>query len=439
MQRPILLLVLAQALLYLIVAPTVVASLEDSLTQRAYLGIQLEQIVFFLAPFVALYFALSRRRLASHIASVQVDGGRMLLLNAVFVAYEMAYWSTVARLGLFTRRVGTEVIAEIFGNLSFVELLVVRFHDTTVFLFPVLFLVIALRATERRLVRGAAVMLALSLASLLLHTLLNSRLQLVLGAAALTIVYLRLRPAPTRRELAAGATAFVLASLLLMGIVFAIREESTLFRGLVHGQDELFEERGADAAFVVNEWVRRVDCVDLIAEIRPSLERGGFEWGGAWRIPFFMMVGAFVDAAEYAVIKAEGITTAKSWMLERHTTIGLHDYYSCALTDAFGNFGVVGYLLCATYFAFAVALAERLLRARRPAALLLGVAVFLHVAVFEAEMFTHLFGWLKFAAAVILLLTLNPIRSMTLAADRASPAQGRAGLPGGSLPSAPAG
>src|SRR5262249_33465812 len=72
------------------------------------------------------------------------------------------------------------------------------------------------------------------------------------------------------------------------------------------------------------------------------------------------------------------------------------------------------YLLAAFYFAVVILVAERLLYSSRPNALLLGIALLVHVALFEAELFTQLFGWVKFAPAVLALMFLNPIRSMSL-------------------------
>jgi hypothetical protein len=415
LKSPVFPLVAAQAVVYLLVAPALVVWLDDPGARRGYATVQIEQLVFFLIPFFAIYLALATPRARSHIVAVEVSAKRMLFLSAAFLAYDITYWVTVARLDLFTRRLGTDVIAELFGQLSLHELFVLRFHDTTVFLFPALFLVIALRATDRHIRRIGKFLLTVAVASLLVHTLLNSRLQLVVGAFALAVVFMRLRPPLGRRVLVKAGSTFVLVTLLLMASTYAIRENRDWF-GAAGPDDAAADrlERLGDPSHMANEWIKRLDCVDLVNTIKPSLSRSGFAKGEAWRVPFYMLFGAFLDSEEYAAVKAEGLTTAKAWLLDRHTMIGLRDYYSCALTDAFGNFGYFGYLLAAFYFAIVILVAERLLYSARPNALLLGIALLVHVVVFEAELFTQLFGWLKFAPAVVALMFLNPIRSMKL-------------------------
>jgi len=433
LKSPVFPLVAAQAAIYLLIAPALVVFLDDPGAREGYATVQIEQLVFFLIPFFAIYLALATPRVRSHIVAVEVSPKRMLFVSVAFLAYDITYWVTIARLDLLTRRIGTDVIAGLFGQLSLYELFVLRFHDTTVFLFPALFLIIALRATDRSIARIGKFLLAVAIASLLVHTLLNSRIQLVLGAVTLATVFMRLRPPLGRRVLVKAGTMFVVVALGLMAFTYVIRENRDWFgaAGIDEGPADRLE-RLTDPGTLANEWIKRLDCVDLINTIEPSLSRSGFAKGEAWSVPFYMLFGAFVDSDTYAAVKAEGVTTAKAWLLERHTTLGLRDYYSCALTDAFGNFGYFGYLLAAFYFAIVILVAERLLYSSRPNALLVGVALLMHVALFEAELFTHMFGWLKFAPAVLALIALNPIRSMNLS----TPARAKSAMDG-SLRTAP--
>jgi len=43
----------------------------------------------------------------------------------------------------------------------------------------------------------------------------------------------------------------------------------------------------------------------LINTIEPSLSRSGFAKGEAWRVPFYMLFGSFLDSDEYAAVKAD--------------------------------------------------------------------------------------------------------------------------------------
>lgn len=228
------------------------------------------------------------------------------------------------------------------------------------------------------------------------------------------VVYLQLSPTRSAgRKFAVALLAPVLlvgALTIISNVRLALEKDGEI--GLSAFILGTVATSGGGETLVVDEWLKRLDCVDLVAQMSPSLERHGLEWGNAWRTPIFMLVGYLIDPGEYMRLKEEAMTTAKAFLLAEHTDIRARDYYSCALTDAYGNFGAVGYLLAAVYFTLATMAIMFAFNSSSGALLILGAFGFVHTMTFEAELATHLFGWIRLLPAVVLLVAINPIRRL---------------------------
>jgi hypothetical protein len=176
------------------------------------------------------------------------------------------------------------------------------------------------------------------------------------------------------------------------------------------------------AAYIEEGYVRRLDCIDLIQRIEPSLARSGYELGAAWRVPAFIALTQFVAPSASDEYKRTARTTAKSYLLERHTDLDPGDYYSCALTDLFGNFGVAGFPVGAGLLALAFVMTRRVMSGGVPIlgnhVYWIGLVLAAHLIPFEQEFSTYLFGWIRYLPAALALLLINPV---TKAGTRPAP------------------
>ena len=413
------LVVFAQAAIYLFVAPVAVTVMDG--TWDDYVWIMIQFFIFFCVP-LATILALMVRRNPLPISKVEVDDRRLALLALFSIGFELAYWHTIFSVDLITRRIGTEVIAEAFAALSFPQLLIIRLHDTVVIAMPALLLLVCLRAVRSSQRIAGWCLFALAIASFAAHTLLNSRLQFVLGLLLLAAVLFQI----VKVEL--KATAIIRGLLACIAVLYALTVISNL-RNVVATDGELTfaaldpislsddPALQTASALFAREWIHRLDCADLVQRMNDSLETEGFEWGRAWYYPVFMLYGAFSDPEKYEYLKRDAMTTAKAYLIERHTDLDLRDYYSCALSDAYANFWVFGYLIAAIYFGIAVTLVHRALSSRSPVAFIVGILAFAHVSAFELELITHLVGWVRVIPVAAVLLAINPITRIYRAAQ----------------------
>jgi len=166
-------------------------------------------------------------------------------------------------------------------------------------------------------------------------------------------------------------------------------------------------------AYIEEGFIRRLDCIDLMQRIEPSLSRSGYELGAAWKVPAFIALTQFVVPSASEEYKRTGRTTAKSYLLERHTDLDPGDYYSCSLTDLFGNFGIAGFPFGAGLLALAFAMTRRLMSGRVPIlgnhAYWLGLLLAAHLITFEQEFSTYLFGWIRYLPAALAVILINPV------------------------------
>lgn len=414
-RNPLVLALGTQVIVYSLLAPWIIHAVSGS--PDRYLWILLLYLVFFVVPLAFLSHLFLDRRPLSPILEVEVAPLRGLIAAVCFLVFEGIYWLSVLRAGLLTRRVGTEEIAAIFSDLSSIELAVLRMHDTTGLVMPAIFMVVALRATASVHRRIAALLFVVATTSFLVHTFSNSRLQFVIGCLVLGLAYLQVIPRPIDLRRAFGMSMLALAAayavILIANVRGVVAADQSLTLGLLMPFGDASSEIAASTSEVlVTEWLSRLDCVDLVAQMYPSIEANGLELGIAWRNPLFMIYGSFTDSVEYEMIKASAMTTAKAYLIEEHTALGVRDYYSCALTDAFANFGVLGLLAAAVYFALAVYFVQRSLSASRPVIFLVALVGVTHVALFEAEMISHLLGWIRLLPALLLVLFFSPIAAL---------------------------
>ncbi|MBA4381380.1 MAG: hypothetical protein C0406_02335 [Sideroxydans sp.] len=149
-----------------------------------------------------------------------------------------------------------------------------------------------------------------------------------------------------------------------------------------------------------------------------SLQSGGYEWGLAWERPLVTLLGQTIGLEKAAEYKINAITTAKSYLMEKHTNILSKDYPSCMVTDLWGNFWIYGLPIAAGIIAMCfVVLRHGLNSSIFPAVFISSLVFAFYFVIFEKEFIDWLFGWIKLLPGIALLVILNPIRNIRRIAD----------------------
>jgi len=155
----------------------------------------------------------------------------------------------------------------------------------------------------------------------------------------------------------------------------------------------------------------RLNGVDLIAIIADNVEAQGPALGTAWAVPFVLSLDPIVRTPFTVEAKRANLTSAKTWLLLRYGGVGKADYYSCMLSDAYGNFSVYGFLLAALVVGPILAVSTASLRwSAAPAGIVFAAFAITRVLPFEQEFESILFGWYKLVPFVVVALAVYPLR-----------------------------
>jgi hypothetical protein len=155
----------------------------------------------------------------------------------------------------------------------------------------------------------------------------------------------------------------------------------------------------------------RLNGVDLIAIIADNVEAQGPALGTAWAVPFVLSLDPIVRTPFTVEAKRANLTAAKTWLLLRYGGVAKTDYYSCMLSDAYGNFSVYGFLLAALVLGPILAYSTAALRwSAAPVGLVFAAFAITRIMPFEQEFESILFGWYKLIPFVLVALAVYPLR-----------------------------
>lgn len=409
------------AVLYTVVAPALVQLGEDATAvdgNENYPHIQMLVVALFLFPLGFAYRLLGNQICNQGCLKLELylSESKVILFCIFFLGLEVAFTVLALNSNMYVRRIGTEVIAEVVGDLDMFSLVVLRTHDLIIL--PVIALLAILMPSIKRQTKGWVHMIAkltfvTIVCSFVLYALMNSRALLVFLAVALLF-------AQIFKDTAKIVFSRRLLLLLAVGVLYGVVVVSNIRNhGPEAGASEIlnpisFMTEPDSNAFNKWEWTQRLDCVNLIAKMDGSLQRHGYEWGNAWERPLVTMFGQLVGLDRATEYKLAAITTAKTYLIEEHTDIALNDYPSCMVTDLWGNFWIYGLPVAAILIALSFALLRYgLTESLSPTGFVISLAFAFYFVTFEKEFIDWLFGWVKLIPAIALLVILNPIKKIT--------------------------
>jgi hypothetical protein len=406
------LLMYGQALVYVYVAPALAARDVPAATQSQYVYFMAAAAAMFMAPFLGIYRVSLRRRARRAAAAepLHVRTAPAAFLVGGTVVLAVGYLFVALTRGLLYRRLGHEGLAAAQLDLTLVEF---AFYRTFIEAAPFLTILYLLGGRVARFPSQAVRALwRVGLASVSLcyglHVLVNSRLYglLFLGAVYGIRLVSDAKPRAFRPERLALAFVALFAGFYVLQVTQNVRGRIAN-GGSAFDVQNLVPAGAPDDGDLGSEW--RLNGIDLMALIADRVDAEGPALGKAWAVPLVVSLDPIVRTPFTEQLKRAALTSAKSYLLLSYAGIALPDYYNCMLTDAYGNFGVPGFLLVAGVLGVLVAYCtDAMTRCRRPATVILACFVLSRLLPFEQEFAMLLFGWFKLVPFVGGLLLLNP-------------------------------
>jgi hypothetical protein len=324
----------------------------------------------------------------------------------------MTYFVVGAKYGLLYRRIGEEV-SSIQLSMNIVEFALYRaFIELGPFIIAVQFLLLRTQTDmSPRLRRWGWFGLTLTTLLFMGYAIVNTRLTALMILAILYALVNVTSDSHRRLGLNAvlGTAVLAVAGLYALRVVVNVRLSVARGEGVFALQNFLPVATREGQLDDTLRW--RLNGVDLIAIIADNVEAQGPALGTAWAVPFVLSLDPIIRTPFTVEAKRANLTSAKTWLLLRYGGVSKADYYSCMLSDAYGNFSVYGFLLAALALGPIIAVSTAALRwSAAPAGLVFAAFAITRALPFEQEFESILFGWYKLVPFVLFALAVYPLR-----------------------------
>lgn len=418
------------ALIYLELAPTLALTFNQRAsllslpapTAAEYALIQTLLWVAFLGP-LWFFYRLKAPERSNPAVRTRIVPAHWKVACAMGVVLPALYLGELLTRGIVFQRVGTLRAAQRVIDLPTTAYAIIRLFEDSAYFLAAIFMLLRIRARSSSQRLWATAALVSVSTGFMIPAAVNSRLNsatflfsLVAWRAVLSPGSLALTQAIRRTGLAA------LVAALLFGEV-ALNARRIIPPALV---GESVPAPSFYSPLGPGEGLARLDCVDLIARTEATIFRDGPALGAAWQsVPW--LVRRYVDPVGFDAFRATGRTTGKGYMLRRYLGVDAPDYYSCSVSDQFGNFWIFGFLLSGVFFGLAFQIIHRTVMAldRTNPRALLAVMFFASAWLqFEKEASSMLFGWLNVLPILLVLMIFPPIRRVDLTPAESAPCAG---------------
>ena len=421
------LVVYAQAILYLHVAPTLYSTQIDEPLQTVYLWLQLGALALFEMPFAVIYavrMESDRARKGWRRYRLVMPAWRVRLVSIVAIAYGLGFAALGVRYSLIFIRIGGGPLLERFGDLPMPIWVAYRLYaDAGGFLLSVLLLLfISVRTTGARF----WLLLALLVTGGVFGTFVfvNSRLDAaVLIAMCTGVIVFAGRRGGFRnkvpwRPVLLGALLGVYAFKVTATVRHNILVEGELKPEWVYNPFAKLSEQ--KTGYVATPLALRLNGIDLMARITPRALDDGFALGRAWKNGLLTFVWILTDREQLAEVKRNFMTDSVNYLMARYTNFFSSDYFSSALTDVYGNFGPLGFVLTALFLGLLLAQGALLvLRAGSAPKLIVGLFALYFALPFEHQTMSTVVTMVKVLPMLALvLLVVGPLSGRRVLAPK---------------------
>ena len=389
----------------------------------AFVALIIASLLLFQIPMLAIYSRLTRTNAAApelQPRTVSSLGSTIFAIGSLLLAALFLY--IIQRYGLRYARIGGDGAAEALIGLPTWVFAVFRLYQTNVlFIIAVLFL---LRHFSGDV--GGRQLFSLAITANVgvwtYFCIINSR------GGLLNLTILVLAGYVLRRRQNSATIGSIAISTIILGLGYILIVGSVNYRLYATGGDlqrSYFTQLDTRATGD-EQGTERLDCIDLIAQITPRLNDEGPALGRAWE-PYTWLVRRYTDPAGFDRFRRNLKTTAKSYLGDEYLDKSFTDYYSCTLTDLYGNFAAAGFVIGAIIFALGFAFLRRVLFVgSRAWVFMLGLWLMPRLLLFDQEAGNLLFGWITQIPFIIAFLLCGPFSEQTTPA-RPVPHEGRYG------------
>lgn len=318
----------------------------------------------------------------------------ILPFTIFYILLPILHFLILFKYEIFNRRIGTETIALIYGDMNGLDKFFMKIYDNSQFAYLIICFYI-LRFNKKFQYRSIFKFVYLiNFFYVIIFSLFNSRASLIIFILLFYIVdgfFLQISKKLVRKLLFFGISFFV--------IVSSIRYIPLMILENVQIKD-----------IVKNEIIYRANCSRFFNEVYEATSNKGFLYGETITTPFLSL--SAIMGSENAKDKIRNAETgSKQYILNNFLYKDNKDDCSCAVVDSYVNFGIVGIIfLTLIYFVWLLFLYKLMhFKYLKTHHFLMIIIFIFSILLYEIDGFSILFSFIKFIPIIIIYFIFNPV------------------------------
>lgn len=407
--------VYCQAFVYLNLAPTLSIGQYRYDDALLYVYLQVASVFLFELPLIIFYFKIFKKttNLPSSSPAVFIDMPRCYFLLFITLSLSAVYVYMLVSSDYIFTRIGSEQKALKVVEMSSSSIWIVARYSEKIS--PILLCMIMvmrknlLKSKERWL---AFAVLGVGIVAFGVPLLINSKLSFIFFLSPFVMLYLYENGAFLIFKGTNLRVAFVVGFIVVYGMgVTANFRSDYFYHNMVKSEfflSWLYEKK---SVYAPDKATDRLNGLDLMVLITPKMNSMGPALGKAWENPIFLFFGTLLDKKKADEIKSNYNTNAKNYLIDKYTNIQTADYYSCVLTDLYGNFWLFGFIFAGIFFALIIAWVQRIFELKiRTWHFIVGVYIFIVIQTFDSEFIGMVANAVQMVPALLFVFFVNPIQ-----------------------------
>lgn len=347
---------------------------------------------FFFLP-IFLFFVYFKTYKTKYLYEIKVVNP--FWVSIIFLILPIIYFFILLKYDILSRRIGTENIAIIYGDMAFIDKFFMKLYDQSQYVYLIIgFFTLRLnKYFKNRLF--FKITLIFNLLFLAGFSLINSRTA-ILFFVLLILLFDKLFYTISKK---AKFNLLVIASIFFL-LVSLIRYVPTLY---LKGNSSINE-------IATTEILNRVNCSTFFTEVVKATEKKGFLYGKSFPNPLLSLTALLGDEKSKEKIRVAE-TGSKQYLLNNYLQNDNKDDCSCMVVDSYANFGIFGLLyssftiIILLLFIYSLGATKTISSTRFSLIIILIFSVFFY----ESDGISNIFSFLKYLPAVFLFWLLNPI------------------------------
>jgi hypothetical protein len=358
----------------------------DNLSVNFYL--QIIVFIFLVIPLVCLTFL----RVKTYKFEFEIKNVLPFILTYIFLP--VVHFLILVKYEIFNRRIGTETIALVYGDMNGIDKFLMRIYDFSQFAYLIICFFILKYALSFRYRTTFKIVFYFNFAYITIFSLFNSRASLVVLFLLIFIIDGLFNSISKRAK-----KLFIILGLFFFVTASSIRYVPLLLIADVEVND-IFK----------NEFLLRANCSKFFNEVYDATKSKGLLYGETISTPFLSLRAIFgSESAKDKIRNAE--TGSKQYILSNFLYKDNKDDCSCAVVDSYANFGVFGIIILNVIYMFWMFFIFKIINFPiiKSYQLLLLIFITSSIMLYEIDGFSLLFSFVKITPVLILYYFLNPV------------------------------